>query len=177
MIFLMMKVGMISPKTRAKKMNSFFDVCWLVMGMIFNPNQAKQDLSWEKMISKSIPSRMRACQQVASSAEKMGVDPYLMIALAFHESRFQGGLVSSAGAQGIMQVKKEFFHCPGCSEIEYGIKAYQTWLMASQGDVCLALGRYTVGNKGKCGKRSKAIIKLASEIACLASKEDDCYEC
>jgi hypothetical protein len=76
-----------------------------------------------------------------------------------------------------MQVKKQFVDCQGCNEIEYGIKAYQIWLAKSEGDVCLALGRYTVGNKGKCGKRSKAIIKLASEIACLASKDDDCYEC
>ena len=172
----MMRVGMISPKTRTK-MNSFFDVCWLVMGMIFNPNQVKQDLGWEKILAKSIPSRMRACQQVASTAERMGVDPNLMIAIAFYESKFERGLISSVGAEGIMQVKKQFVDCQGCDEIEYGIKAYQTWLTTSQGDVCLALGRYAVGNKGKCGKRSKAIIKLASEIACLASKDDDCYEC
>lgn len=85
MIFLMMRVGMISPKTRTK-MNSFFDVCWLVMGMIFNPNQVKQDLGWEKILAKSIPSRMRACQQVASTAERMGVDPNLMIAIAYESN-------------------------------------------------------------------------------------------
>ena len=138
-------------------MNSYFDVCWVVMGMIFNPTQSKQDLGWEKIVAKSIPSRMQQCLKVASSAEKMGVDPHLMIAIAYYESRFETGLTSSAGAKGVMQVKKHFD--------------------VSQGDVCLALGRYAVGNKGKCGKRSKAVLKLASELACLASKEDDCYDC
>lgn len=177
MMLNMMKAGMTSPKTKAKMMNNFFDVCWLVMGLIFNPTQGKQDLGWEKIIAQSIPSRMRVCQQVAFSADRMGVDPNLMIAIAFYESKFERGLISSAGAVGVMQVKKKFVDCQGCNEIEYGIKAYQIWLAKSEGDVCLALGRYAVGNKGKCGKRSKAIIKLASEIACLASKDDDCYDC
>jgi hypothetical protein len=176
MISHTMKVGMTSPKTRMM-MNSYFDICWVVMGMIFNPTQSKQDLGWEKIVAKSIPSRMQQCLKVASSAEKMGVDPHLMIAIAYYESRFETGLTSSAGAKGVMQVKKQFFDCKDCSEIEYGIKAFQVWLDVSQGDTCLALGRYAVGNKGKCGKRSKAVLKLASELACLASKEDDCYDC
>ena len=98
-------------------MNSFFDVCWLVMGLIFNPTQSKQDLGWEKIIAQSIPSRMRVYQQVAFSADRMGVDPNLMIAIAFYESKFERGLISSAGAVGVMQVKKQFVDCQGCNEI------------------------------------------------------------
>jgi soluble lytic murein transglycosylase-like protein len=120
---------------------------------------------------------MKQCEMVAKAADKFEIDPYLMIALAYHESRFETGLTSSAGAKGVMQVKRQFVDCAGCSEIEYGIKAYQIWLAKSEGDTCLALGRYTVGNKGQCGKRSKAIIKLASDLACLASKDNDCHDC
>ena len=158
-------------------MNSYYEICWYVMGLIFNPSQSPQSVSWEKMISASIPARMKQCEMVAKAADKFEIDPYLMIALAYHESKFETGLTSSAGAKGVMQVKRQFVDCAGCSEIEYGIRAYQIWLAKSEGDVCLALGRYAVGNKGKCGKRSKAVIKLASDLACLASKEEDCYDC
>ena len=49
---------------------------------------------------------------------------------------------------------------------------------AKKGDKITVIGRIVINeHEGKCGKRSKAIIKLASEIACLASKEDDCYDC
>ena len=158
-------------------MNSYYEICWYVMGLIFNPSQSPQSVSWEKMISASIPARMKQCEMVAKAADKFEIDPYLMIALAYHESKFETGLTSSAGAKGVMQVKRQFVDCAGCSEIEYGIRAYQIRLAKSEGDVCLALGRYAVGNKGKCGKRSKAVIKLASDLACLASKEEDCYDC
>ena len=89
-------------------MNSYFDVCWILMGMIFNPTQSKQDLSWEKIVAQTIPKRMQQCLKVASSAEKMGVDPHLMLSIAYHESRFETGLTSSAGAKGVMQVKMQF---------------------------------------------------------------------
>ena len=158
-------------------MNSYYEICWHVMGLIFNPSQSPQSAGWEKMISASIPARMKQCEMVAKAADKFEIDPYLMIALAYHESKFETGLTSSAGAKGVMQVKRQFVDCAGCSEIEYGIRAYQILLAKSEGDVCLALGRYAVGNKGKCGKRSKAVIKLASDLACLASKEEDCYDC
>ena len=157
--------------------NNYFEICWIVMGLIVNPSQSPHSTGWSKLIAKSIPARMDQCLHVAKAANKFEIDPYLMIALAYYESRFEAGLTSSAGAKGVMQVKKQFVDCAGCSEIEYGIKAYQTWLINSQGNVCLALGRYTVGNKGKCGKRSKAILKLAADLACFASKDEDCHDC
>ncbi|MEZ5417591.1 MAG: transglycosylase SLT domain-containing protein [Vicinamibacterales bacterium] len=43
-------------------------------------------------------------QQLAGSAKRRGLDPYLIVALAAQESTFDAGVRSSAGAIGLMQI-------------------------------------------------------------------------
>ncbi|MBI2422136.1 MAG: transglycosylase SLT domain-containing protein [Candidatus Hydrogenedentes bacterium] len=43
-------------------------------------------------------------QQVKREADAVGLDPYLLLAVAKQESTFRPGLTSSAGAQGLMQI-------------------------------------------------------------------------
>lgn len=50
------------------------------------------------------PSKSQARAMVAKTARKMGVDPSLALAVAYHESGFQQRVVSPVDAIGIMQV-------------------------------------------------------------------------
>lgn len=52
---------------------------------------------------------------IAAAAVKYGVDPYAIWAIAYKETRFRAGLVSPAGAQGMMQFM------PGTA-VEYGLR-------------------------------------------------------
>ena len=42
--------------------------------------------------------------EVVAISRETGVDPYLILSIAYHESTFRPGLTSHAGAQGLMQV-------------------------------------------------------------------------
>ncbi len=143
-------------------MNDFLGVCLYLASM-----------------AEPIPSahRVDTCQEVARYAMEYKIDPYIALALAYHESRFDKKVVSSHGAVGAMQVKRRFIDCQHCSDIEAGMIALRYWMDRSK-STCLALGRYAMGNKGVCGRRSRMIIALARELECRhGSDKDYCYEC
>jgi hypothetical protein len=123
------------------------------------------------------PHRVDTCLEIAHESIKMDIDPYLAISLAYHESRLDKSVVSSAGAVGAMQVMRRFIDCKNCTDIQAGLIALRYWLNRSS-TVCDALGRYIVGSAGKCGKSSKAIIALSRDLKCAGPKKKDfCYEC
>src|SRR5204862_2956203 len=51
-----------------------------------------------------MPVPQYLAQVINEAAQKYGVDPNLIAAMAFRESRFDANAVSSRGAQGIMQL-------------------------------------------------------------------------
>ena len=123
------------------------------------------------------PHRVDTCLEIARESIKMDIDPHLAIAIAYHESRLDKSVVSSAGAVGAMQVKRVFIDCKECTDIQAGLLALRYWLDRSS-SVCDALGRYAVGTAGKCGKRSKMILALSRDLKCAGPKKKDfCYEC
>ena len=99
------------------------------------------------------------------ASEKTGVDPYLISALIYHESRFQSNAVSSAGAMGLMQLMPD-------TAASYGVTnpfdPYQNIMGGSQllqvlneqfnGDLTMILIGYNfgVGNMQKYGINSAA---------------------
>jgi len=123
------------------------------------------------------PHRVETCLEIVHESIKMDIDPHLAIALAYHESRLDKSVVSSAGAVGALQVIRKFIDCKNCTDIQAGLIALRYWLDRSD-NVCNALGRYIVGTAGKCGKSSRAIIALSRDLKCTGPKKKEfCYEC
>src|SRR4051794_29510496 len=53
---------------------------------------------------------------ISDAAKKFSVDPNLVAAMAFRESRFNSSAVSSRGAQGIMQLMPRTAHALGVAD-------------------------------------------------------------
>jgi LysM repeat protein len=58
----------------------------------------------EILASRQLPTKAQARQMVRDTARRMGVDPSLALAVAYHESGFQQRVVSGVDAIGVMQV-------------------------------------------------------------------------
>ena len=103
-------------------------------------------------IAEPVPnqSRVDTCLEVAKSAIEYKINPFLALSLSYHESRFDKKVVSKAGAIGALQVKRRFIDCSNCSDIEAGLLALRYWIDRTK-TTCDALGKYAVGNAGKCG--------------------------
>ena len=160
MIFLM--IPLIQMKKKRVLMSDFIAQCFYLASLATVYPQ---------------PHRVDTCLEIAHESIKMNIDPYLAIALAYHESRLDKSVVSSAGAVGALQVIRKFIDCKECTDIQAGLIALRYWLDRSD-NVCHALGRYIVGTAGKCGKSSRAIIALSRDLKCTGPKKKEfCYEC
>ena len=89
---------------------------------------------------------------ILHAAEQSGVDPRLLHAVIWQESRYNQSAVSHVGAQGLMQLMPATAKRFGCddlgdaeSNVEAGTK-YLRWLLNHfSGDVTLALAGYNAG--------------------------------
>lgn len=97
----------------------------------------------------NIEHRIQVCEEVVSSAESHDVDPMLAIAVSHVESGLQRGLVSSAGAEGPMQVMRRFW-CKSepCNLIDAGMYALKHYQLRYGHEESLC--RYSSG--GGCAK-------------------------
>ena len=84
--------------------------------------------------------------------ERDGVDPRLIHAVIWKESRYNQDAVSHVGAQGLMQLMPataKRFNCSDLSDAESNVEAgtkYLRWLLKHfDGDVTLALAAYNAG--------------------------------
>jgi soluble lytic murein transglycosylase-like protein len=84
--------------------------------------------------------------------KREGVDPRLIHAVIWQESKYKPSAVSGAGAQGMMQLMPataKRFNCADLSDPEQNIEAgtkYLRWLLKRfDGDVTLALAAYNAG--------------------------------
>lgn len=89
---------------------------------------------------------------INDAAKKYSVDPNLIAAMAFRESRFDANAVSSRGAQGIMQLMPKTARALGVQNsfdpqqnIFGGTKYMKTLLDRFHGDVTTALAAYNAG--------------------------------
>jgi soluble lytic murein transglycosylase-like protein len=120
-------------------------------------NHHEDDLRYQRTRSLSFDSKMRQrCRQyrpaIERAAQKAGVDPMLMMALAWVESGFSAGVRSSAGARGLMQLTPVTASAMGCRDIyDPGCSAEAAsklvaWLLRKyQGEVVYALCAYNSG--------------------------------
>ncbi len=89
---------------------------------------------------------------IYSAGLRHGVDPRLLHAVIWQESRYKTGAVSHKNAQGLMQMipaTAKRFGCADPSEVESNVEAgtkYLRWLLKRfDGDVTLALAAYNAG--------------------------------
>ena len=100
---------------------------------------------------------------ISSAAAKFHVDPNLVAAMAFRESRFDANAVSRIGAEGIMQLKPRTARSLGVmnsfdpQQNVFGATKYlRTLLDRFHGDVDMTLAAYNAGPElvAKAGPRA-----------------------
>ena len=104
MIFLM--IHLIQMKRILKMMSDFIAQCFYLASLATIYPQ---------------PHRVDTCLEIVHESIKMDIDPHLAIALAYHESRLDKSVVSSAGAVGALQVIRKFIDCKECTDIQAGL--------------------------------------------------------
>ena len=89
---------------------------------------------------------------INEAAKKYGVDPNLVAAMAFRESRFNPNAVSRIGAQGVMQLMPKTARSLGVQDsfdarqnIMGGTKYLKYLLDRFDGDITLSLAAYNAG--------------------------------
>ena len=89
---------------------------------------------------------------IARTGRNLGVDPRLLHAVIYQESRYKTGAESHVGAQGLMQLMPaaaKRFGCEDRNDIESNVTAgtkYLRWLLKRfDGNVTLALAAYNAG--------------------------------
>jgi hypothetical protein len=89
---------------------------------------------------------------VNNAAKKYGVDPNLVLSIIKHESDFQPGVTSSAGATGLMQIMPENYAEYGITDgydidqnVDGGTKLLKTCLDLYGGDLEMGLMAYAAG--------------------------------
>lgn len=96
------------------------------------------------------------------ASERHGLDPHLVRAVAWHETRWRWDQKSSRGAVGILQVLPGWLKDPMCMDstgsrqerlLDCGVRLLKYGLQECNGSVILALGWY---HSGKCKSDSYA---------------------
>jgi soluble lytic murein transglycosylase-like protein len=89
---------------------------------------------------------------IMRAGESNGVDPRLVHAVIWQESKYKNGAVSHVGAQGLMQLMPATAKRFGCedasdaeSNVNAGVKYLRVLLKRFDGDVTLALAGYNAG--------------------------------
>jgi soluble lytic murein transglycosylase-like protein len=106
---------------------------------------------------------MLACNKshrLVTKSRRLNIDPFLAYAIIYHESRWRGDAVSSAGACGLTQVVPKWtgemtggrrYSCSELSDprnsIRAGLHALDYWFSRANGDVERGLCAYNAGNR------------------------------
>ena len=103
--------------------------------------------------------RYTRCTLVHEEATRQSVDPYLALAVAWEESRFED-IRSPKGAVGPMQVIPKWWceDINDCDHIEAGVKALATFRRLHPKSLPKALCHYNGGNK--CFKRGETYARM-----------------
>ena len=99
-----------------------------------------------------IPVPKYLASVITEAGSKYGVDPNLIAAMAFRESRFDANAVSRRGAQGVMQLMPKTARALGVKDafdprqnVFGGAKYLKYLLDRFDGDVTLTLAAYNAG--------------------------------
>jgi soluble lytic murein transglycosylase-like protein len=120
----------------------------------FAPSAAAMTVVAEDFIPADVPSSgdKELDLIIFRTGRDLGVDPRLLHAVIWQESKYKNAAVSHAGAQGLMQLMPATaarFKCENRSDAKANIEAgtkYLRWLLKRfNGDVTLALAGYNAG--------------------------------
>ncbi len=120
----------------------------------FAPSAAAKSVRAENFIPSDVPSSgdRELDLIIFRAGVEQGVDPRLLHAVIWQESKYKPAALSHAGAQGLMQLMPataERFNCHNRNDPEANIEAgtkYLRWLLKRfNGDVSLALAGYNAG--------------------------------
>ena len=120
----------------------------------FAPSAAAMTVVAEDFIPADVPSSgdKELDLIIFRTGRDLGVDPRLLHAVIWQESKYKNAAVSHAGAQGLMQLMPATaarFKCEDRSDVKANIEAgtkYLRWLLKRfNGDVTLALAGYNAG--------------------------------
>ena len=120
----------------------------------FAPSAAAMTVVAEDFIPADVPSSgdKQLDLIIFRTGRDLGVDPRLLHAVIWQESKYKNAAVSHAGAQGLMQLMPATaarFKCENRSDAKANIEAgtkYLRWLLKRfNGDVTLALAGYNAG--------------------------------
>ena len=132
-------------------MNSAAIVCWLIVGGATIGEKAKQ-------------KKAAVCQTLYELAAVDGLDPVLIVSIAWHESAFRRRAKSTKGAIGLLQVLPRYF-CPqrrakNCDTTKAGFKAFRAWSKLSR-NRCLTLCKYNGGHR--CGRAARGYARRVAQ--------------
>jgi hypothetical protein len=103
----------------------------------------------------------RTCEHIAITAQDFGACPYTMLAIGWHESRWDNTAISGSYV-GALQVNPVWVEdCEDCDEIALGVKLF---LQFKHKDKCLWISRYMNGWSGTCDERALKRVNLASKF-------------
>ena len=113
---------------------------------------------------------------ISDAANTYGVDPNLVAAMAFQESRFNASAVSRIGAQGVMQLKPRTARALGVRDsfdarqnVFGGTKYLRQLLDRFQGDVDMALAAYNAGPERVQREGVRATEEAANYVSMVKS--------
>ena len=109
-------------------------------------------------LATNTPEAKTVCIDVAQSAERLGVDPLLAMAIAYKETHFRPRPGDGGKSRGVLQVSP-YYHCPnrqakGCDMLEAGIRYMR------------ALSHATVLTTPKKIHKIKPSERVAYHVAC-----------
>ena len=107
------------------------------------------------------------CTEIVEKSWAVGVDPIGVVALGWHESRFNPSVVSSAKAVGPLQVLPRWW-CPnkkreGCDLVAAGLTAYRHYVVDAKSfrdGIC----RYNSGKSCSVVKKSIPFAKAVDRL-------------
>jgi soluble lytic murein transglycosylase-like protein len=113
---------------------------------------------------------------ISDAAATYGVDPNLVAAMAFQESRFNASAVSRIGAEGIMQLKPRTARALGVRDsfdarqnVFGGTKYLRQLLDRFEGDVDMALAAYNAGPERVQREGVRATAEAANYVSMVKS--------
>lgn len=130
------------------------------------------------------PTKVKNCMRLAQLAKEMDAPVTLVLAIASRETGFKSGLVSSAGARGLLGVMPSNMRGRDKSAKlaweRRGIEILK-FLLDYKTNLCDALAYYNAGGNGSCngiGGRYAASVMDRQTKLCLATGLDkDCTSC
>lgn len=119
----------------------------------------------------SLATACEITESIITYSYEESLDPFIVSALIYHESRYKADAKSKAGACGLTQVIPKYVK-PTCKQlqsntdlsVETGISVLKTWFVKSKGSYYRALQCYNSGYYCSNKPYAKKILETAKKI-------------